>query len=200
MEQRFWNTGELPTAESRLASWFFHRCRNGNRYRAYMVSTGVTSRRSAGSLMQNVDGCINVPVVCASAVGAAPAPISQLQRSVANTTSGTQLCRRKEPVHMYDIAAIPVPFVCQLPHEFRPTRILDRHCQRMILQHTGHVQIFQPDHLVLVDQAFAEFMLEIHPLIGDAFIQTGQAQTSFLPVGAAFLFAGMLPVQTVSSF
>jgi hypothetical protein len=84
----------------------------------------------------------------------------------------------------------------ELSTNLSPSHIANRLGQAMILHHPGHMEIFDDDRLVGLDDLRGESMGNVVPQASDATMQPRQTQTSFLLPLTALTTAGVLAIET----
>ena len=72
------------------------------------------------------------------------------------------------PVSDQERAAAPGLFVAQQPGELGPARIRDGSGQAMVGQHPGHIQVFDDEPVVSLDQRVGDLVQEMPAHIRDA--------------------------------
>ena len=106
----------------------------------------------------------------------------------------TELAGREEAIDLYEGSTIPVSLVLQLSHDLSKRDIEDRPVQPGLLfyhfpgilfipagagGHTLHVQVFDDDHLVVVDQSRRDLMNMVAAGITDPGMKMGDAVLGF---------------------
>lgn len=115
-----------------------------------------------------------------------------IDETAVKTTLGTW----EKPVNPFDVTAIPLPLVAELSHELRPTNVRDSFGETVVLKHALHVQVFDYDDLVFVNQSPTEFVKEILPLVGYLLVLPGYFKSGFLSAIAALLCLAQLALQS----
>ena len=96
-----------------------------------------------------------------------------------------------------NVFARPRRFILQQRIEHRPTDIANRLCEAVVFHHALNIQGFQSKriHAVRMRQRVGQFMQEIPPRIGDAFMQKRDALPRLVTICAADLFFRQPPLQ-----
>ena len=100
--------GELPTAK---ASWLPGSSSIAIRRWSYRLSPGVTFHGSRGRLLQNIDCCIDIPIMGCTAHWTLPAAYIQWHCFHLGATNRAGLRRRVPTADLFDLATIPFSLV-----------------------------------------------------------------------------------------
>jgi hypothetical protein len=101
--------------------------------------------------------------------------IGQLQVGIAATADRAELARRVPAVGSFNFAAAPGVFVAQLAGEFGPGRVTDGLSEPMVSQHPGHVEVFEDEPVVGLDQRVGDLMQEVAADVGDTVMVSTQS-------------------------
>jgi hypothetical protein len=138
---------------------------------------------------------IYVSINHTGALRASPLSIGELKIIVDETAMKTTFGTWEKPINLFNMAAVPLPFVLKLPHELRPAAIGDRLSQLMVFDHPFHIQVFNGDVLVLLNQLTTELVKKVLPLVGYLFVKPGNLQPGLVSALRTFLFPAQRALQ-----
>ena len=107
----------------------------------------------------------------------------------------TQFGGRIETVDMLYPTAVPLTFIDQHPAKHPPTGIADGLGQRVVLEHSTHVQVLDLDVPGLINYPPTELVQKVGSLVGNLFVLAGQGKAGFFPPLTALLAPGQRAVQ-----
>src|SRR5215510_1945480 len=116
------------------------------------------------------------------------------------TARRTQLGRRKEPVQLKIGSPRPSGLIFKFAEYFTKRRVNNMPGQRMILCHSGNVQPFHKDRLVLAGDLRRKFLKRIAPGIADSGMEFSDFEFRLIAVIAAFRLARHSALKPFQSF
>jgi hypothetical protein len=147
----------------------------------------------------DIDRCVDVSVVAPSTSWTVPFAHSQRQFIQQMATPRTQLRRRKEPIQRKIGSAVPECLVFQFSEYLSERRINDVFGKIVIPHHSGHVQSFDKDRLVLADDPGRELLKRVAPCVADSGVKSGYFELGFLTIITAFDFARQSALKSLQS-
>src|SRR5437764_2988122 len=169
-------------ASRRPARFGFHRSWSDS------LSTG-SHRKPCG---QNVSRSIDITVVLDATCGASPETNIKRKGVKDMSTSETAFRGRVPLVKLDKGSAIPLRFVCELPHQLRPSDIANSFGKGVVLDHILDLQTLDTYNLVFAYDLGREFVLIITPSIGNSGMDTSHLALSLPTVLRALFLLSML--------
>src|SRR5262245_15178651 len=114
-------------------------------------------------------------------------------------TPRTQFRRRKVPIQSLIDSTVPVRLIFQFSEYFPERRIRYVFGQIVVLNHSGHVQSFDIDRLVLADDLCREFLKHVPAGITDFGVQFGHFKFRIFAVIAPISFAREAPLKSLQA-
>lgn len=124
-------------------------------------------------------------------------PNSKSLRNISSTV--TTYLRSAIWIHTDDFATSAFCLVAKHLDELIPTGIRYRFSEMMIMDHPIDIQLFDSDETILVNETSTKFMEEIHPLVSDLFMASGNFDPCFTSVIASFDFTTKPSLQSFES-
>ena len=105
-----------------------------------------------------------------------------LRQRVLIAAKTADLARRVEGIHFQQFAAVQFRLVRKLAEKLTPTYIGNRLCKSVIPKHSFDIQVFHGNRLVFTSKPCGQFVQEVLANVCDAFMDTGDADTSVLSI------------------
>lgn len=158
---------------------------------SYSPSAGIHDCPSR----KNVFRCVHITIMFNPALGAFPRSDAKRQFLHNMTTLMACFAGREPPVNYPEIPSIPCAFVGEHGFNLRPPRIRNGTCKAVVFDHVPHCQILDCDRLVFTNETGCQFVELVLSDICDFLVNARRFDSSFLPVLAALLFSGEVPLR-----
>ncbi len=116
--------------------------------------------------------------------------VSQRQVVVDGPACRAQLARWVPAVSSQYLAAAPRLFVAQQPGELGPPGIRDRRSEAVVAQHPGHVEVFDDEPVVSLDQHVGHLVQEMPSYVGDVVVVPSELRGGALTVARSLSVLG----------
>ena len=150
------------------------------------------STRFEGLSTLRVDILCGIFVAVVSGAALWAGPLSDVERKIGQdvSTAAAPFGRWEEAVHKPQLPAVSLAFVSEHSLELAEAGIADRFGEATVANHASHVQVFNADTVVSVDQIGSNLVEMVFSGVADMFLYS--SNTNALPVSpsAAFLATG----------
>lgn len=159
-------------------------------YIASTSSSGQSARQYPQTFVANILGRVDIPVVNRAAMSARPRPHIE-RHAFADRTATRASLRAWEPsTALYKSLTGTRGFVFQKVRQHVPTNVGDSPSEIVVLKHPLHIEVFNGDDLVFVDDSSRKFVKVVFAGARNALMRAGDQLPSFVPTVRSFLLAG----------
>ena len=189
--------GELPLPEGRgfWLRWRLPCARISPRAWSSIASTsssGHSTRQHPQPFVADVDSRVDVPVVVSAAMGTRPRPHIERHLVADRTTGITCLGTRIPTVASQECLSGACSLVFEEAREHAPSRV-SRSFRKAVVRHDPfHMQVFDGDDLVFVNDAPTEFVKVVPSGARHTFMRAGHQSPGLVPAVRSFLLARQL--------